>query len=98
MKLKNERGQKSRSVDSTKEKGVTKTLLKGIGLMGICCLLPIIITVLLPLLSSVFGVAGTRVASITASLACPIMMIGMVFMMSKGYRCCSKEKKDDLNQ
>ena len=98
MKLKNEMDQKSKSIDSVKEEGMTKTLLKGIGLMGICCLLPIIITALLPLLSSLFGTAGTRVASIAASLACPIMMIGMVFMMSKGHGCCSKEKKDDLKQ
>lgn len=98
MKLKNEMDQKSKSTDFAEEKGVTKTLLKGIGLMGICCLLPIIITALLPLLSSLLGGAGTRVASIAASLACPIMMIGMLFMMSKGHGCCSKEKKDDLKQ
>ena len=98
MKLKSEMDQKSRSTDVAEEKGVIKTLLKGRGLMGICCLLPIIITALLPLLSSLFGVAGTRVASIAASLACPIMMIGMVIMMSKGHGCCSKEKKDDLKQ
>ena len=98
MKIKNDMDQKSKSISSEKEKGVTKTLLKGIGLMGICCLLPIIITALLPLLSSLLGGAGTRVASIAASLACPIMMIGMLFMMSKGHGCCSKEKKDDLKQ
>lgn len=98
MKIKNDMDQKSKSISSEKEKGVTKTLLKGIGLMGICCLLPIIITALLPLLSGLFGVAGTCVASVAASLACPIMMIGMALMMSKGYGCCSKEKKDDLNQ
>lgn len=98
MKLKNEIDQKIKSQRLTKEKDVPKTLLKGIGLMGVCCLLPIIITVLLPLLSGLFGVAGTRIASITASLVCPIMMIAMIFMMSKGHGCCSKEKKDDLEQ
>lgn len=88
MKLKNEMDQKS----------VPKTLLKGIGLMGVCCLLPIIITALLPVLSSLFGAQGTRVASIAASLVCPLMMVGMIFMMSKGHGCCSKGKKDELEQ
>lgn len=98
MKPNNEMNKKNQLEGSEEEKGVTKSLLKGMGMMGLCCLLPIVITALLPLLSSLFGAAGTRVASIIASLICPIMMIGMVFMMSKGGGCCSKEKKDDLEQ
>lgn len=71
-----------------------KGLLKGIGMMGACCLLPIIIVSILPLISSSLGIAGTRIAYTLSSLICPIMMIGMIFLIGKGSSCCSKDKEN----
>ena len=71
-----------------------KGLLKGIGMMGACCLLPIIIVAIVPLISSSLGVAGTKIAYTLSSLICPIMMIGMMLVMAKGSSCCSKDKEN----
>lgn len=71
-----------------------KGLLKGIGMMGACCLLPIIIVAILPLISSSLGATGTRIGYTLSSLICPIMMIGMMFLMGKGSSCCSKDKEN----
>ncbi len=71
-----------------------KGLLKGIGMMGACCLLPIIIVAIVPLISSSLGVAGTKIAYTLSSLICPIMMIGMMIVMAKGSSCCSKDKEN----
>lgn len=71
-----------------------KRLFKGIGMMGACCLLPIAIIAILPLVSSSLGLTGTRIASLLASLICPIMMIIMMVTMTKGKSCCSKDEKN----
>ena len=71
-----------------------RNILKGIGMMGACCLLPAIIMAILPIISSSLGVGGTRIAYTLSSLICPIMMIGMILMMAKGTSCCSKDKED----
>lgn len=84
-----EKGNKTEN-DMKQKKG----LLKGIGMMGACCLLPIIIVAILPLISSSIGVTGTRIGYTLSSLICPIMMIGMMFLMGKGSSCCSKDKEN----
>ena len=71
-----------------------KGLLKGISMMGACCLLPIIITTILPFISSRLGVTGTRIGYTLSSLICPIMMVGMIFLIGKESSCCSKHKEN----
>ncbi len=70
---------------------------KYIGMMGLCCLLPIIIVAVLPLLQIKSLGANTLIASI-APLICPIMMglmmIGL-FKDSKGHSCCGHKDKDE---
>ena len=70
--------------------------LKYIGMMGACCLLPILIATVLPLVSSSLG--ETRFIPLITSLICPIMMIVMMFKMFKGgqgHNCCSDNKKSE---
>lgn len=81
-------------LDKEKSKETKKGLFKGIGMMGACCLLPILIMAILPLLSSTLGLTGTRIASLLTSLICPVMMIIMMITMSKGKGCCSKEDEN----
>lgn len=73
--------------------------LKAIGMMGMCCLLPLIILAVLPLLN--LGIKNTVILSSLSSLICPIMMIVMMGVMFFGGRkksCCGEaEHKDDNN-
>lgn len=85
-------------LDKENGKETKKGLLKGIGMMGACCLIPIIIMALLPLLSSTLGLTGTRIASILTSLICPVMMIVMMLTMSKGKSCCAKDDKNKSDE
>ncbi|MDF2801828.1 MAG: hypothetical protein K0S61_1731 [Anaerocolumna sp.] len=70
--------------------------LKAIGMMGACCILPIILVAVLPLLN--FGTRGTVFLSSISSLICPIMMVLMMAVMFFGGRkkdCCEKDLQDD---
>lgn len=83
-------------LDKKSDQTNKRFVLKGIGMMGACCLIPIIIIAILPLISNSLGMGGTRLVSLLGSLICPIMMIGMMFTMTKGMSCCSKEDKDEI--
>ena len=75
-----------------------KGFLKFGAMMGLCCILPIILVALLPLL----GFKALALSGLT-SLICPIMMIGMMFMMGRGHKkgndngdnCCSKNEDSE---
>ncbi|MEW9121586.1 MAG: DUF2933 domain-containing protein [Thermotaleaceae bacterium] len=68
-----------------------KTGLKHGLMMILCCLLPILIISALPLL----GLAGGRLSSF-AFLLCPLMHIGMMFMMRKsGHGGCHGNKGEN---
>ncbi len=71
--------------------------LKHLGMMGVCCLLPIIIIAILPLLK--INNAGANVfISGLSSLICPIMMGVMMFSMLRGDKhkgCCTDEEKKE---
>ncbi|CAH2212201.1 DUF2933 domain-containing protein [Tepidibacter aestuarii] len=72
----------------------SKGLLKYGALMMLCCMLPILIILGLPL----FGING-GVFSSFAFLLCPLMHIGMIFMMKKSHNnkdCYEKENKEYL--
>ncbi len=74
--------------------------LKYIGMMGACCLLPILIVALLPLLQLNNLGANTLIVGMS-SLICPIMMVVMMFTLfknQKGHGCCSDDKKEDVNK
>lgn len=61
------------------------------GMMGLCCILPIIIVFILP----VIGLGESRLLRFISPILCPIfMMIMMVFMFkdSSGHNCCSQKK------
>lgn len=63
--------------------------------MVLCCGLPILIILSLPFIARYnAGVAGTL--GIIAPFICPIMMIGMMFMMFRGNNksCHSEDKLD----
>lgn len=67
-----------------------KMMLKhGLGMM-ICCLLPILLVSLLPLL----GVKAAWLSSL-AALICPLSMVFMMFGMrhSHGNSCCEEKKE-----
>lgn len=63
--------------DGNNKKGFLKHGL----MMGLCCLLPTILLALLPLLGS-----KALALSSLSSLLCPIMMIGMMFMMIRSHK------------
>lgn len=76
-----------------KKKSKLKGPLKYIGMMGICCLLPIIAVFVLPLLGMNFR--SISVLTMISSLICPIMMGLMMFGLlrgEKGSSCCKKEE------
>ncbi len=64
--------------------------------MVLCCGLPILIIALLPFIST-FSPAISRILLVIAPFICPIMMIGMIFMMfgrgnNKKSSCCKDEE------
>jgi hypothetical protein len=72
--------------------------LKHLGMMSICCLLPIIILTVLPLLNIKNAAANVFISGLS-SLICPIMMGVMMFSMFRGGKqkgCCNEgEKKEE---
>lgn len=73
--------------------------LKYIGMMGACCLLPILIAGLIPLLQ-LNNLGGTRLLSVISPFICPIIMgIMMISMLKgkKGRNCCSHHPKEESN-
>lgn len=65
--------------------------------MILCCGLPIVILALLPLISKFSVSTGSVIARIVPFI-CPIMMIGMMFMMRGGNKnssCCDKTNDDN---
>lgn len=65
--------------------------------MILCCGLPIIIVSLLPVISKVFPkISG--LLGLIAPFTCPLMMLSMVIMMSRGKKknCCGKDSKELL--
>ena len=58
-----------------------KGFLKHGLMMMLCCLLPVILVSLLPIL----GFKALALSSLS-SLLCPIMMIGMMFMMGRNHK------------
>ena len=76
-----------------------KGFLKHGLMMGLCCLLPVILVALLPIL----GFKALALSSLS-SLLCPIMMIGMMFMMGRSHKkgennnasCCAKNEDNDF--
>ncbi len=74
--------------------------LKHIGMMGACCLLPIIIVGILPLLQINNLGTNTLIVGIS-SLICPIMMVVMMigmFRNGKDHSCCSHDKKEEISE
>ena len=67
--------------------------------MILCCGLPIVIIGLLPFISR-FSPGTSRFLAVIAPFICPIMMIGMIFMMfggrngNKKSSCCDTTKNE----
>jgi hypothetical protein len=67
--------------------------------MLVCCGLPIAIIGLLPIISR-YSPSTSRILGFVAPFICPLMMVGMVFMMSAGKKkssCCDKTS-DNTNE
>lgn len=73
--------------------------IKHMGMMGVCCLLPLLIISILPLLK--ISNLGTNILiSGISSLICPIMMVVMMIVMfrnGKKNSCCSDEVKKEVS-
>jgi hypothetical protein len=67
--------------------------------MILCCGLPIVIVIFLPLISRVSPGAGSFVSRIVPFL-CPLMMIGMLPMMLGGNKkkSCCDDKNENNNK
>ena len=73
------------------DKGGHKMGLKHGLMMILCCMLPILVIAALPFL----GLGGGRLASY-AFLLCPLMHIGMMFMMRKsGHGSCHGGSREE---
>lgn len=73
--------------------------LKAIGMMGMCCLLPIIMLAVLPLLN--LSIRNTAFLSSISTLICPIMMVIMMavmFLGGKKKNCCKDSQQEDSNK
>lgn len=74
--------------------------LKHMGMMGACCLLPIVIAGVLPLLQ-INNLGANRLIAGASSLICPIMMVVMMigmFRSGKSHSCCSENKKEEVSE
>lgn len=62
-------------------------------LMLLCCLVPLLIILVLPLLGFQVGALG-RFASMGIALICPLMHIGLLAFLfkGKGGSCCSSKQ------
>lgn len=72
---------------------------KFLGMMGICCLLPVIMVGLIPLLQ-IKSVGANIFLSGLSSLICPIMMVVMMVVMMRGGKnksCCSKPDEVEID-
>lgn len=67
--------------------------------MLLCCGLPIAIIGLLPIISR-YSPGASRILGFIAPFICPIMMVGMVFMMSVGNKksSCCDNAEDNANE
>lgn len=73
--------------------------LKAMGMMGMCCLLPIILLAVLPLLN--LSIRNTAFLSSISTLICPIMMMVMMavmFLGGKKKNCCSESQQENTNK
>jgi len=67
--------------------------------MILCCGLPILIIAMLPFIST-FSPVGSKILLVITPFICPIMMIGMIYMMfgrgknNKKSSCCENENKE----
>lgn len=67
--------------------------------MIICCGLPLLIIALLPMVA-IYSPRVSVFLGFVAPFICPIMMIGIIFMMFKGNRnkgkstCCDKKENE----
>ena len=71
-----------------------KGIFKIFGMMGICCILPILISIILPFVGG--SIAASRISGFIAPLICPIIMVTMFMIMSKNgkkHSCCSKDSR-----
>ncbi|AOT69187.1 hypothetical protein [Geosporobacter ferrireducens] len=83
--------EKKQSCHESNKEGHKGGLKHGL-MMILCCMLPILVIAALPLL----GLGGGRLSSF-AFLLCPLMHIGMMFMMRKSGHggSCHGSKEDD---
>ncbi len=68
--------------------------LKNIFKISLCCLLPWIVVMLLPILLKINPVIG-NIISLIVPFICPLIMIGMMASMSKIFHqkeCCSSKE------
>ncbi|WZL73992.1 DUF2933 domain-containing protein [Clostridiaceae bacterium 35-E11] len=84
----NKKNKECQQNNDKRQKGFMKHGL----LMMLCCLLPIVVIAGLPL----FGIKGGILSSL-AFLLCPLMHVGMIFMMRKsgGNGSCHDNKKNN---
>lgn len=83
--------------ENSKEKRSTHNPLKHMLHMIICCGLPMLIVVFLPLITKFNPSAGNVLSRITPFL-CPLIMFAMMPMMFGGKKkasCCDKIKNDN---
>ena len=72
--------------------------LKHIVTMALCCMLPILIVSLLPVIQLVLPGAAPILAFLSPFI-CPIMMVSMMFFMGKGdkkHECCDQKKEEKI--
>jgi hypothetical protein len=82
-----------------KEKQSGHSPLKHMLHMVICCGLPMLLIGFLPVIAKFSPGAGSVVAKV-APFICPLMMIGMIFMMRSGNKkgsCCGSGNENNDN-
>ena len=64
--------------------------------MVLCCGLPVLIILMLPFVAR-FSPAAAGILGVIAPFICPIMMVGMMYMMfgKKKASCCDETKADN---
>ena len=76
-----------------------KGIFKLFGMMGVCCLLPIVLTIVLSFIGGSLG--WSKLIPLITPLICPIMMIFMLVFMFKGsnmHSCCSEKKEKQIKE
>ena len=75
----------------------TKKKLKMLLPLSICCIIPVLLLLVAPLIGR-YNTSGAVIISFIAPLICPIIMGGSLFLLFKGNNSCCSNKNNNISE